>query len=184
MSAASKQARAALDNVRQQFAKLSPGSPDEVLASQAADHVLATADDEGEGEPDIRQLLSMASDILTATPAGAAIEDEVMGAASAKSQVHWMFAVQILGTFLQNMRDVLCDGAVVKGMMGELQLTPDQLNALIGASVANRFGLSGRVIAPLAALLVMVVDKAAYQTFCQITNDQVIEKILHSASFG
>lgn len=184
MSAAEEQARASLEIIREQITQLSAPSPDEMKVIEAASAVLMTVGHGDAAEPDVRQLLAMAGDILTATPAGKAVEHEITAGAIARSHSNWMVAIQILGTFLQNMRDVVCDGQAIKGMVVELHLTPSHLNMLIGLSVATRFGLSSRACKAVAALLVMVVDKATYRTFCQMTDAQVIEKILHSATFG
>ena len=140
--------------------------------------------DHGKAEDtSIQHLMMFVGDILTATPKGKAVKDEMTDGMIAKSQ-NWMIAAQVLGTFLQNMRDIVCDGQAIKSMTGELHLSPNDLNMLISTSVATKFGISSLVCRALAALLVMVVNKAAYATFCQMTDAQVIERILHRVSFG
>lgn len=183
MPAARELACASLELIREEVAQLSAPSPDEGKVLQAADRVLMAAGHHDAPAPDVRELLAMAGGILTATPEGKVVERESLAGAMAKSQLSWMIAVQVLGTFLQNMRDIVCAGQTIKDLTEELQLTPNELNMLIGTSIAVKFGLSARVSRAVAALFVMVVDKAAYRTFCQMTDAQVIEKVMHSAIF-
>jgi hypothetical protein len=183
MAAARELAGASLEVIREEVAQLSAPSPEEVKVVQAADRVLMAVGPRDVPEPDVRELLAMVGGILTATPEGKVVERESLAGAIAKSHLSWMITVQVLGTFLQNMRDIVCAGQTINDLTEELQLTPNQLNMLIGTSIAIKFGLSARVSRAVAALLVMVVDKAAYRTFCQLTDAQVIEKVMHSATF-
>lgn len=178
ISAVKEVALASLATARKQIAQLPAPSIDEAMAIEA----LNSLDCDRVDEASVGNLMTIASAILTSTPEGKVAKAEIYSGAFAKS--NWPIAIKILGIFLQNMRNIVCDGQAIKGMVGEFHLSPNELNMLIGTSIADKFGISPLVCRILAALLVMVVDKAAYETFCQMTNDQVIEKIVHIISFG
>jgi hypothetical protein len=138
----------------------------------------------GSGGLDVRELLDAAGDILVSTPEGEALREELAAGAAAKSTFSWMLAIKVLGACLQNMRDLLCEGHNIRSITSELKLTPEALNALVGNEIMSKLKLTSPAIRILGIIFLMVFDEAAYKTFCQMTDGQIIERVTHSATFG